>query len=188
MSRTKLTDAGRARLLEERKSLMRDKPAGMWARPRKAADGSLDLSVWDVGILPKAGSVWALPEAGTYNAELVFDGSYPAKPPACRFWPALFHPNNWPDGRVCMSLLLDEGHHAGRDGKSHWAPTISIAQIMTALAQWLEEPNPASVAHEPAATALVASRAGWEAAVRREAAGYAAKAVKAGHYAPGKTC
>jgi len=84
---------------------------------------------------------------------------------------------------VCLSLLLTEGHHGGRDGKSHWTPTISIAQIMTALSQWLEEPNPESVAHAAAAAALTASRAGWEAQVRREAAGYAAKLAAAGHYA-----
>jgi ubiquitin-conjugating enzyme E2 I len=58
-------DIARMRLTTERKELQMSRPWGMYARPRKAADGSIDLFTWELGILPKATSVYALPDHGT---------------------------------------------------------------------------------------------------------------------------
>lgn len=39
----------------QRKSLQKDKPAGMYAKPMKNKDGSANLFKWELGIKPKDG-------------------------------------------------------------------------------------------------------------------------------------
>lgn len=82
-------------------------------------------------------------------------------------------------GKCCLSILLEEGHHSGRDGLSFWTPALTIRHIMLGLQQFLEEPNPQSVANEEACTLLRQSRAKYEEKVRQEAKGYAKKLQQA---------
>lgn len=46
---------------------------------------------------------------------------YPTSPPKCKFEPPLFHPNVYPSGTVCLSLL---------DEEKDWRPAITIKQIL----------------------------------------------------------
>lgn len=128
-------DAARQRLLAERKALTASRPLGCWARPRKAPDGSLDLMVWEVGIVPRQDSAYALPEGETLRLTFSFSADYPLKAPVVRFAPAIFHTNVFPDGRVCLSLLLEKGHHADAATKhvGHWQPSLTIANLLTAM-------------------------------------------------------
>jgi ubiquitin-conjugating enzyme E2 I len=34
-----------------------------------------------------------------------FTEDYPSKPPQCKFKPVIFHPNVYPSGRICLSIL-----------------------------------------------------------------------------------
>ena len=36
---------------------------------------------------------------------MMFPEEYPSKPPKCKFTPPLFHPNVFPSGTVCLSIL-----------------------------------------------------------------------------------
>lgn len=66
---------------------------------------------------------------------------YPTKPPKCRFEPALFHPNVYPSGTVCLSILNeDEG----------WKPAITLKDILQGIQSLLDEPNPDSPAQAEA--------------------------------------
>jgi ubiquitin-conjugating enzyme E2 I len=52
------------------------------------------------------------------NANNIID--YPSKPPKVKFTPPLFHPNVYPSGTVCLSILNeDEG----------WKPAITVKQV-----------------------------------------------------------
>ena len=55
-----------------------------------------------------------------YRLNIEFGEDYPEKPPICRFKPVLFHPNVYPSGRVCLSLL---------DPDKGWKPTITVKQV-----------------------------------------------------------
>ena len=44
-------------------------------------------------------------EGGTYKLKMFFPEEYPSKPPKCKFTPPLFHPNVFPSGTVCLSIL-----------------------------------------------------------------------------------
>ncbi|KAJ3305168.1 E2 SUMO-conjugating protein ubc9 [Kappamyces sp. JEL0829] len=56
-----------SRLTQERKLWRKDHPYGFYARPAKAANGDLNLRVWQVGIPGKAGSLW---EGGVYKVKM----------------------------------------------------------------------------------------------------------------------
>lgn len=55
-------------------------------------------------------------EGGVFSARLSFPPTYPLEPPTMRFDPPIFHPNVYPDGLVCISIL----HAAGDDPNSTW--------------------------------------------------------------------
>jgi ubiquitin-conjugating enzyme E2 G1 len=81
-------------------------------------------------------------EGGIFNCILEFPKDYPNKPPVFKFTDNMFHPNIFPDGRVCMSIL-----HEGVDvfGYEHiserWNPSHSVNSILLSLLSILTEPN-----------------------------------------------
>ncbi|CEQ41486.1 SPOSA6832_03224, partial [Sporobolomyces salmonicolor] len=54
---------------------------------------------------------------------------YPSKPPKCKFTPPLFHPNVYPSGTVCLSILNEE---------KAWKPAITI---LLGVQELLDSPN-----------------------------------------------
>ena len=63
---------------------------------------------------------------------MVFTEDYPAQPPICKFTPVLYHPNVYPSGTVCLSIL---------DVNKGWQPTITIKQILLGIQDLLDNPN-----------------------------------------------
>jgi ubiquitin-conjugating enzyme E2 I len=102
---------------------------GFVARPMKNADGTLNLMTWECAIPGKKGTPW---EGGSYNLRMIFKDDYPTSPPKCKFEPPLFHPNVYPSGTVCLSLL---------DEEKDWRPAITIKQILLGIQDLLNEPN-----------------------------------------------
>ncbi|ETO31173.1 hypothetical protein RFI_05946 [Reticulomyxa filosa] len=116
--------------------------------PEKKPDGSTDLLKWKCGIpgkkrgpikknfffflnflkscicmifirskKKKKETAW---EGGVYRLNVFFSGEYPNKPPKCQFEKVLFHPNIYPSGTVCLSILNEE---------KDWKPAITIKQM-----------------------------------------------------------
>ncbi|KAK4053485.1 Dcp1p-Dcp2p decapping enzyme complex alpha subunit [Microbotryomycetes sp. JL201] len=129
-----MSGIAQVRLQEERKQWRKDHPYGFWARPQKTSDGSLNLMLWDVGIPGKEGTIWA---DGLYKLQMIFPEDYPSKPPKCKFTPPLFHPNVYPSGTVCLSILNEE---------KSWKPSITVKQIVLSIQDLLTSPN----ANDPA--------------------------------------
>jgi len=126
------------RLSEERKNWRKDHPPGFFARPMKKSDGSLDLMKWETGIPGKAGTDWA---RGTYPMTMEFPPEFPSKPPKCKFVAGFYHPNIYPSGTVCLSIL---------DEEKDWRPAISIKQVLLGIQDLLANPNPGSPAQREA--------------------------------------
>ncbi len=93
------------RLAEERKQWRKDHPYGFFAKPEKSNDGSLNLLSWTAGIPGKPGTSW---EGGLYKLTIKFPEEYPQKPPKCQFTTPLFHPNVYPTGTVCLSIINED--------------------------------------------------------------------------------
>lgn len=117
------------RLRQERKNWRRDHPAGFWARPVASDDGSLNLMLWHAGIPGKPDTDW---EGGVYKMSLSFSEDYPSKPPLVKFVPPLYHPNVYPSGTVCLSILNED---------KDWKPSVTIKQILKGVQDLLDAPN-----------------------------------------------
>lgn len=151
----------KTRLQEERKQWRKDHPFGFYARPRKTADGTLDLTRWDAGIPGKPNSLWA---EATYPVSITFSEEYPSKPPKVMFPAGFWHPNVYPSGTVCLSILNES---------QDWRPAITLKQIVLGIQELLTNPNPDSPAQEPAWKAFSKDRATYEKKVKEQAKRYA---------------
>lgn len=145
-----------SRLREERKAWRKEKPFGFWARPVSAADGTLDIMKWEAGIPGKESTPWA---GGEYYLTMTFNEDYPTKPPKCVFEPVLFHPNIYPSGTVCLSILNEE---------KDWRPNITIKQMLLAIQDLLNNPNPKDPAQTEPFHMYIRSREEYETRVRKE--------------------
>ncbi|KAM9128117.1 ubiquitin-conjugating enzyme E2 G2 isoform 2-T2 [Pangshura tecta] len=88
-------------------------------------------------------------EYGVFPAILSFPLDYPLSPPKMRFTCEMFHPNIYPDGRVCISIL----HAPGDDPMGYessaerWSPVQSVEKILLSVVSMLAEPNDESGAN-----------------------------------------
>ncbi|PLW06257.1 hypothetical protein PCANC_01024 [Puccinia coronata f. sp. avenae] len=152
----------KARLAEERKQWRRDHPYGFYARPTKNPDSSLNMMTWDVGIPGKEGTIWA---GGLYKLQVIFPEEYPSKPPKCKFTPPIFHPNVYPSGTVCLSILNEE---------KSWKPAITLKQIVLGIQDLMNDPNNADPAQLEAFTLYKNNRLAYEAKIKEQARSMAA--------------
>mmetsp|Transcript_21279 Transcript_21279/g.55553 ORF Transcript_21279/g.55553 Transcript_21279/m.55553 type:complete len:158 (-) Transcript_21279:105-578(-) len=148
----------RGRLSEERKAWRRDHPFGFFARPSSSGDGATNLMCWDAGVPGKKGTDW---EGGLFKVRMEFSEDYPSKPPKCKFVPPLFHPNVYPSGTICLSILNEE---------EGWRPAITIKQMLLGIQDLLDTPNPNSPAQSEAYQMFVQDKASYAKRVRQEAA------------------
>jgi ubiquitin-conjugating enzyme E2 I len=112
-----------------RKQWRKDHPFGFYAKPGKNPDGSLDLMNWTVGIPGKDGTLW---EGGTYPITVSFPPEYPSKPPKCKFDAGFYHPNVYPSGTICLSILNED---------EDWRPALTMKQLVLGIQELLDTPN-----------------------------------------------
>lgn len=145
------------RLSEERKAWRKDHPFGFVAKPVKNADGTLNLTNWECSIPGKKGTIW---EGGMYFLRMIFKDDYPSTPPKCKFEPPLFHPNVYPSGTVCLSLL---------DEDKDWRPAITIKQILLGIQDLLTAPNIRDPAQAEAYTIFCQDKQEYEKRIKAQA-------------------
>ena len=85
---------------------------------------------------------------------------YPTKPPKCKFVPPLFHPNVYPSGTVCLSILNED---------ESWKPAITVKQILLGIQDLLNDPNPASPAQSEAFSLFKRDKVAYEKRVKQQA-------------------
>ena len=125
------------RLKKERKLWRGDHPFGFVAKPVTNFDGTMNMLKWDCEIPGPKGSPW---ESGVYRMTIDFTCDYPVRytsvptrPPKCIFRPVIPHPNIYPSGTVCLSILNEE---------EDWKPHITVKQLLMGIQKLLrDEPN-----------------------------------------------
>ncbi|UZJ51524.1 hypothetical protein CBS101457_000844 [Exobasidium rhododendri] len=134
------------------------------------ATGPVDESnylLWEALVPGPEGTSY---EGGVFSARLTFPPTYPLEPPTMKFDPPLFHPNVYPDGTVCISIL----HAAGDDpnmyesSSERWSPVQSIEKILLSVLSMLAEPNVESGANIDACKMWRDNRSGYEHKIRAD--------------------
>jgi len=132
--------------MAEYKQLLGNPPDGVIAGPL-SEDNFFE---WEAVITGPEGTVF---EDGVFLARLAFPQDYPLNPPAMKFVSDIYHPNIYPDGKVCISIL----HPPGNDplgyetSAERWSPVQSVEKILLSVMSMIAEPNINSPANVDAA-------------------------------------
>jgi hypothetical protein len=78
-----------------------------------------------------------------------------------KFVPPLFHPNVYPSGTICLSILNEE---------EGWRPAITLKQVLIGIQDLLDDPNPNSPALTDAYHLYMHDKTRYKQRVRQEAA------------------
>ncbi|KAF2754669.1 ubiquitin-conjugating enzyme [Pseudovirgaria hyperparasitica] len=155
------TSVASKRLFHEYRTLTTDPPDGITAGPLSEDD----LFTWEALISGPADTPF---EGGIFPATLVFPKDYPLAPPTMRFTCDIWHPNVYPNGAVCISILHPPGDDPMMYEKAseRWSPIQSVEKILISVMSMLAEPNDESPANVDAARMWRERRDEYERIVR----------------------
>jgi ubiquitin-conjugating enzyme E2 I len=145
----------KSRLAQERKTWRKDYPFGFVAKPQTKEDGAVDLLVWNCIVPGNKDTLW--------SNNSCFSEEYPEKPPTAHFPAGFFHPNIYPSGKVCLSILAEE---------KGWRPSLLVKQVLLGIQDLLDNHNNSDPAQETAYHMLNASRSQYNDRVKKEVAKY----------------
>ncbi|KAF4663332.1 hypothetical protein FOL47_005805 [Perkinsus chesapeaki] len=112
----------------------------------------------------------SLYEGGLFTAILQFPEDFPNNPPDMRFETPMWHPNVYPDGRVCISILHPPGTDQFNELESadeRWRPILSVESILVSVISMLASPNLDSPANVDAAVEYKKDYPAYKKKVRR---------------------
>jgi ubiquitin-protein ligase len=95
--------------------------------------------IWDALLIGPPDSPF---EGGIFKCQFKFNNNYPNKPPEFKFTSPMFHPNIYPDGRVCISILHEGEDEFGYESLSErWNPSQNVNSILMSILSMLTSPN-----------------------------------------------
>ncbi|KAJ3086162.1 Ubiquitin-conjugating enzyme E2 G2, partial [Quaeritorhiza haematococci] len=149
------------RLMTEYRELTVNAPEGITAGP-KTEDNFFE---WEAFIAGPEGTPY---EDGIFSAVLTFPKDYPLSPPVMKFTCPMFHPNVYPDGTVCISILHPPGDDPNmyEHASERWSPVQSVEKILLSVVSMLAEPNDESGANVEASKMWRTDRAKFDQIVR----------------------
>ena len=108
-------------------------------------------------------------EGGFFKAILTFPKDFPQNPPEMKFITEMWHPNIYPDGKVCISILHPPGVDQFNElekAEERWRPVLGVEQILISVISMLNEPNIESPANIDASVMFRDHREKYEQKVR----------------------
>ena len=81
---------------------------------------------------------------------MTFSDEYPYQPPTFRFLIPIYHPNIYPDGKLCISILHTPGEDitSGEQASERWSPLQGVESVLRSVLLLLDDPeinSPANV-------------------------------------------
>jgi ubiquitin-conjugating enzyme E2 R len=101
-----------------------------------------------------------------------FSRDYPYAPPSFKFDTRdIHHPNVYPDGRVCISILHTPGddEQSGEEASERWSPLQGVESVLRSVLLLLDEPETNSPANVDASVLYRSDRAKYDARARETA-------------------
>ena len=99
-------------------------------------------------------------QGGIWSFEINFPNEYPIKPFEFKFTSNFPHPNIYPDGKVCISILHEGKDEWGyEDISERWNPSHSVNSVLMSILSMLPNPNFESPANVDAS---VMWRSNWD--------------------------
>ncbi|SMN20343.1 similar to Saccharomyces cerevisiae YDR054C CDC34 Ubiquitin-conjugating enzyme (E2) and catalytic subunit of SCF ubiquitin-protein ligase complex [Maudiozyma saulgeensis] len=113
-------------------------------------DDDSNIFVWNIGVMVlNEDSIY---HGGYFKAQMRFPEDFPFSPPQFRFTPAIYHPNVYRDGRLCISILHQSGDPmADEIDAETWSPVQTVESVLISIVSLLEDPNVSSPANVDAA-------------------------------------
>ncbi len=108
-----------------------------------------NLFKWKASIVGPAGSPYA---GGRFFLDVDVPADYPFAPPKVTFATKVYHPNVNDNGGICLDVLKPE----------HWAPAMTINQVLLAVQALLATPTADSPIVPEAAELLKSDRAAFD--------------------------
>lgn len=104
---------------------------------------------------------------GYYKATMKFPKNYPYEPPDFRFTRPLWHPNVYPDGRLCISILHQPGEDvmSGEESGERWSPVQRVESVLISVLSLLDDAEVSSPANVDAGVQLRKDPEGYKAKV-----------------------
>lgn len=93
---------------------------------------------------------------GYFKAKMTFPRNYPHSPPDFKFVRPLYHPNIYPDGRLCISILHPPGDDAmsGETAAERWSPVQRVETVLISILSLLDDAEVSSPANVDAGVML----------------------------------
>lgn len=99
---------------------------------------------------------------------MTFAKDYPYVPPTFRFKTLIYHPNIYPDGRLCISILHSPGEDemSGEAASERWSPLQGVESVLRSVLLLLDDPEINSPANVDASVAFRDRREEYDAKAR----------------------
>lgn len=107
---------------------------------------------------------------GYFKAHMTFPKDYPYKPPDFRFLKPLWHPNVYPDGRLCISILHAPGDDvmSGESAGERWSPAQRVESVLISILSLLDDAEITSPANVDASVQLRDHKDAFKARVKED--------------------
>lgn len=105
-----------------------------------------NIFLWNIGIMVLNKD--SMYHGGYFKGQMRFPSDFPFVPPTFRFTPAIYHPNVYRDGRLCISILHQGGDPTSDEPDSEtWTPAQTVELVLISIISLLEDPNISSPAN-----------------------------------------
>jgi len=109
-----------------------------------------NVFLWEIMIMGPPETPY---EGGYFTASMTFPFEYPNHPPKLKFESEFYHPNVYPDGTVCISILHNPGEdqYGYESAAERWLPIHTVESILISVLSMISSPNIESPANIDAA-------------------------------------
>lgn len=113
-----------------------------------------DIFRWTVGLIVLNPD--SLYYGGYFKASMKFPRNYPFSPPEFSFQRPLYHPNIYPDGKLCISILHAPGEDemSGELASERWSPAQRVESVLISILSLLDDAEVSSPANVDAGVML----------------------------------